>query len=172
MCRQLSESCWLKREAAARKHPSDSITLSLRPRSPHPANVLRHHGLASLATEGLAELRHVLHHTVHAKLPRRMWIGLHLQSQLLRPRVPTPGLSVAEKELLDRRIAVLLAFKDELRITNRSINQIKPTTMFAVSSNFTRIAKPQSDPASPLSPPAAFRSQSPPNPESPSPRSA
>lgn len=46
---------------------------------PDSTDVFRHHGLTAFTAEGFAELRHVLHHTIHAELAWRMRIGLYLE---------------------------------------------------------------------------------------------
>lgn len=55
------------------KTPQRRGELKLNPpllrRLPHVASVDRHHGLSHFAAEGLAKLRHVLHHAIHAELP-------------------------------------------------------------------------------------------------------
>src|SRR6266404_7965609 len=79
------------------------------PASPHAAGINRHHGLPGLATESVAELWHVLHDAVRSELPRRVRVGLHLQPELFGAGAATPTLSVTQKELLDRRVAVLLS---------------------------------------------------------------
>src|SRR5437899_2639188 len=76
--------------------------------SPHSACLDRHHRLPSFAAEGVAELLHVLHYAVYPELPRRVRVGLHLQTQLFGAGGAAPALSVTEKELLDWRIAILL----------------------------------------------------------------
>src|SRR5579872_1597408 len=72
-------------------------------RLPYATRIGRHHGLPRLTAKCFAELRHVLDHSVHAKLPRRVRVGLHLQAQLFGPGLAAPSLAIAEKKLLQRR---------------------------------------------------------------------
>ena len=75
-------------------------------RLPHVASVLRHHRLPRLAAPRLLELRHVLHHAVHAILPRRMRIGADLHPQIFRPLLLAPHPPESQEEALLRREAV------------------------------------------------------------------
>ncbi len=90
--------------------------------SPDAAIVGRHHRLSDFAPECLTELRHILHHTIHTKLPRRVRIGLHLHPKLLRTRISAPVLTVSEKEFLKRSVAVRL-FLSEVDVLSLGVFQ-------------------------------------------------
>src|SRR5207302_10524206 len=75
-------------------------------RLPDPARARRDHGLASLATECLLELRHVLHHSVHAILGYGVLVGLGLQRGRLVAVVVAPHRAPSHEDALLRGIAV------------------------------------------------------------------
>src|SRR5579864_4759273 len=95
--------------AGLRLHGPASRKFTILPcASPDAASIHWHHGLPGLAPERFAELRHVLHHAIYTKLARGVRVSLHLQSDLLRPCIPTPALRMSKEKLLDRRVAILL----------------------------------------------------------------
>src|ERR1035438_128534 len=84
---------------------------------PNVAGVLRHHGLARLASPGLLELRHVLHHAIHAVLARRMRIGEYPGACNLFALFLAPYAAKPQEESLLGRVAVdFLAFSSRLVI--------------------------------------------------------
>src|SRR4051794_8368179 len=74
--------------------------------SPDAASRLTHHGRSRFAAEGLLELRHVLHHTVHAELVRRVRIERDHLFRELGAAVIAPDLPEAEEVALLGREAV------------------------------------------------------------------
>src|ERR1700757_2457736 len=76
--------------------------------SPHPAGVLRIHGLTLFAAEGFAELVEVLHGAIHAPLSRRMGIGKRPLARRLLCLVLAPYLGEPDKVALLFGVAVNL----------------------------------------------------------------
>jgi hypothetical protein len=91
---------------------------------PDAAGVVRHHRLAFMASECLAEFIKVPHNAIDAEHPRRVRIGFRRYALNLIGAVLAPYLRVGDKEPLRSCIAVDLRFRTLLLLGQRTYQRL------------------------------------------------
>src|SRR5277367_1222294 len=73
---------------------------------PDVTGVVTNHGLSGFASPGLLEFRHVLDHSIHPPMPRRVWVRGHHHAFELRTPLFAPYPPESQEEALFRSVAV------------------------------------------------------------------